>query len=148
MPLYLAEETSFTGIPASEAPNNISQCAPSSRPQDSVQAYDVTLFGREIQSDDHIGNLDQLLENLKSRGSGTCTCPYGPDCRKGCVGEDGELVVFTHNSEFRYTLFSILSVLKLCFLTPFFVRAHVEKHMKRYTCNLPNCPTRKGFSRA
>lgn len=41
------------------------------------------------------------LEQLKSRGKGTYSCPYGGDCKRGGVQPNGELVVFTRNSAFR-----------------------------------------------
>ncbi|KAI0150758.1 hypothetical protein GGR57DRAFT_182325 [Xylariaceae sp. FL1272] len=78
------------------------------------------------QPDDLINDMDEWCETLRTRGTGSYTCPFGLKCNKGAVEKDGSLVVFTRNSE---------------------IRTHVEKHLKRWKCNLPNCPTRKGFSR-
>lgn len=124
--VYQADEVSYVGMSADEIPP---QYPAYIQPDDSTaQAREVTDLAQDIQSVNVASKIDleHLLEDLESRGSGTYSCPYGVDCKKGAVKENGELVVFTRNSHFR---------------------AHVAKHMKRYKCDLPNCPTRKGFSR-
>lgn len=68
-----------------------------------TQLRTVVLLGDGGQSDDASAmvNLHQWLDTLKSRGKGRYTCPYETRCRKGAVGDDGELVVFVRNSDFR-----------------------------------------------
>ena len=41
-------------------------------------------------------------EKLKQRGKGSYTCPQGTKCKKGGVDKNGNLRIFTRNSEFRY----------------------------------------------
>ncbi|KAI0523912.1 hypothetical protein F5B22DRAFT_592484 [Xylaria bambusicola] len=86
----------------------------------------MPIISLQSQPDDLIENVDQWLDSLKPRGTGNYTCPFRLNCERGGVGDDGNLIVFARNSE---------------------IRAHVEKHLKRWKCNLPNCPTRKGFAR-
>ena len=64
--------------------------------------------------------------DFKSRGSGHHTCPQGLSCTKGGVDARGVLVIFERNSAFR---------------------AHLEKHEKRYKCDIPGCTNTKGFAR-
>ncbi|KAI0109227.1 hypothetical protein GGR51DRAFT_558586 [Nemania sp. FL0031] len=70
--------------------------------------------------------VEDLLEEMSSRGKGSYFCPYGASCLKGGVSTDGSLTVFERNSAFK---------------------AHLEKHLKTYKCNLPGCPNKSGFSR-
>ncbi|KAI1169628.1 hypothetical protein F4777DRAFT_584729 [Nemania sp. FL0916] len=90
------------------------------------QADIATPLPPQSQLDDPINDIDQWFDSLKTRGTGNYTCPFGLKCKRGAVDDNGNLIVFTRNSE---------------------IRAHVEKHLKRWKCKLPNCPTRKGFSR-
>ncbi|KAI8625003.1 hypothetical protein F5Y19DRAFT_451951 [Xylariaceae sp. FL1651] len=65
-------------------------------------------------------------ESLSRRGKGSYTCPYGVQCTKGGVADDGTLVILERNSAFR---------------------AHLQKHMKPFRCDLPGCKNTKGFAR-
>ena len=46
-------------------------------------------------------NSPAVAPNLQSRGTGKHICPYGANCDRGGVNEDGSMVVFVQNSIFR-----------------------------------------------
>ncbi|KAK0659140.1 hypothetical protein QBC41DRAFT_50238 [Cercophora samala] len=69
------------------------------------------------------------LEELSSRGRGVgpYICSYGGSCNKGGVDSHGRMRIFKRNSD---------------------IKAHLEKHEKRYKCDMPGCPKpEKGFAR-
>ncbi|KAK4171057.1 hypothetical protein QBC36DRAFT_340682 [Triangularia setosa] len=85
-------------------------------------------------SDDYDDNVDYTvitsLQELSSRGRGIgpYICPLGETCRKGGVESNGRMRLFKRNSDFK---------------------AHLEKHEKRFKCDLPGCPKpERGFARA
>ncbi|KAK3342138.1 hypothetical protein B0T25DRAFT_560062 [Lasiosphaeria hispida] len=87
-----------------------------------------SFFSNDTADDEDRNAADnnELRSSLKKRGKGSYTCPQGLGCTKGGVAADGSLAVFQRNSEFR---------------------THLQKHEKAFKCNLPGCPTKKGFAR-
>ena len=45
--------------------------------------------------------LERTLKSLAPRGKGQYTCPYGHNCTKGGVSDDGSIVVFERNSAYK-----------------------------------------------
>ncbi|KAK0744874.1 hypothetical protein B0T21DRAFT_358586 [Apiosordaria backusii] len=72
-----------------------------------------------------VTSLQELTH--RGRGVGPYVCPQKENCKKGGWGSDGRPRLFMRNSEFK---------------------AHLEKHEKRYKCDLPGCPKPgRGFAR-
>jgi hypothetical protein len=46
-------------------------------------------------------DLTSTSEQLKKRGKGSYTCPYGTACQKGGLTADGQVREFQRNSDFR-----------------------------------------------
>jgi len=88
---------------------------------------DAHVFSQEqYQQENDIHNrVKELIDSLSQRGTGRHTCPYGAACSKGGI-KNGQFVVFERNSAFR---------------------AHLLKHERLYTCNLPYCTAKGGFAR-
>ena len=83
--------------------------------------------GRSPSVDSHHPTyMSASMDSLTGRGKGQYRCPHGASCTKGGVLPSGELAVFERNSAFRM---------------------HLQKHEKRYRCNIPGCTNKTGFAR-
>ena len=100
------------------------------------------------------------IEELKPRGKGQYLCPEGLSCTKGGVQADGTLVVFERNSAFRLAVPFRIAVFVRVICSKnhpqglekrqrmlIGSRAHLEKHEKRYRCDIPGCNNKTGFAR-
>ncbi|VBB84699.1 Putative protein of unknown function [Podospora comata] len=73
-----------------------------------------------------VTSLEEI--NSRGRGVGPYICSHRENCNKGGVDSNGRMRVFKRNSD---------------------IKAHLEKHEKRFKCDLPGCPKpEKGFARA
>ncbi|KAF2174961.1 hypothetical protein K469DRAFT_756512 [Zopfia rhizophila CBS 207.26] len=79
----------------------------------------------EFENDLGIEHLFLSDSELSRRGTGDYKCPLKTNCTKGGV-VDGKLKSFKRNSEYR---------------------AHRDRHLKPYKCDLTGCSNKKGFGR-
>ena len=98
----------------------------SADPQTPMPSIETSVEDRRRSQDPSKDREYPASLDFKSRGSGHHTCPQGLSCTKGGVDARGVLVIFERNSAFR---------------------AHLEKHEKRYKCDIPGCTNAKGFAR-
>jgi hypothetical protein len=94
--------------------------------QNSVSAVSVNSEASHIVDSDHPTYSSLPMDSLSARGKGQHTCPHGTSCTKGGVLPGGQLAVFERNSAFRM---------------------HLQKHEKRYRCDIAGCTNKTGFAR-
>ena len=100
-----------------------------------------------ISDQDAQNSKIELLENLSKRGKGQYYCPYGTECKKGGLHRDKTPVVFERNSTFKFVepLYNCAVGVKANIHPN---RAHLQKHLKVYKCDVPGCKNRSGFARS
>ncbi len=122
------------------------QQVPSPGFTDTASHHDDEYPESPISDHDAQDSVIELLENLSKRGKGQHYCPYGFACSKGGLHGDRTPVVFERNSTFKFVE-SLSACVSGAQTNIHRNRAHLQKHLKVYKCDIPGCRNKSGFAR-
>jgi hypothetical protein len=106
--IQLASLTEAEGLPAQEGVGDSSSPALASTGPRLYKVASgestVSSGSRSSTSFPAFSGQPPQMNSLAVRGKGQYTCPEGPNCTKGGLQANGEIVVFERNSAFRYVI--------------------------------------------